>query len=342
MRAVGYATTGEVDVLEELDLPIREPGAGEVRVLIMVSGVNPTDWKSRAGAVRTPIPPGRHQVPHLDGAGVVDAVGAEVDPGLLGRRVWLWLVAYLRLEGTAQEYAVIPASIVEPLPDDASFELGAALGVPFMTAHRALTLHQDGPRRLAPGVLAGQHVLVAGGAGAVGNAAIQLARWAGATVITTVSNAAKHQLATAAGAHHVINYREQDVVEEVRRISPAGVDTIVEVSPAANVDIDCAVLATNGIVAVYAVDGGGSFTLPVRALMTLNAGWHFLLLYTVTAQACRDAADAIGAALLDSAVRVGPEAGLPLHRFPLSDVAGAHRAVHGGAVGKVLVDVAAP
>jgi NADPH:quinone reductase len=340
MRAVGYAGTGDEDVLQDIELPVRDPGRGEVRVRIVVSGVNPTDWKSREGAIHMPIPPGRFQVPHLDGAGVVDAVGEGADPALLGRRVWLWLVAFKRLEGTAQEFAVVPEELVAPLPDSASFDLGACLGVPFLTAHRALTLHEGGPRRLAPGALKDMNVLVAGGAGAVGNAAIQLARWAGATVLTTVSTPAKAALAAAAGAHHVVNYREQDVAAEVRRICPDGVDIVAEVSPAANAEIDCAVLANDGVVAMYANDGGNALTLPVRPLMTLNAVWQFVLLYTMPPAARRTAVEAITEALEAGALRAGEEAGLPLHRFPLSDVAGAHRAVRAGAVGKVLVDVA--
>ncbi|HEY9562955.1 MAG TPA: alcohol dehydrogenase catalytic domain-containing protein [Nocardioides sp.] len=187
IRAAGYATTGGRDVLEIVELPKRDPGPGEVRVRVRVSGVNPTDWKSRNGAIHMPIPEGAVQVPHLDGAGIVDAVGPGVSHLEPGDRVWLWLVAFKRLEGTAQEFATIPAELVRRLPRTASLELGASLGVPFITAHHPLTLRRGGPRRLGPGALEGVTVLIAGGAGAVGNAAIQLATWAGATVITTVS-----------------------------------------------------------------------------------------------------------------------------------------------------------
>jgi NADPH2:quinone reductase len=339
MKAVGYAGTGGVEVLQNIELPVREPGTGEVRVRITRSGVNPTDWKSRNGAIHMPIPDGRFQVPHLDGAGFVDAVGEGVDSVAVGQRVWVWLVAYQRLEGTAQEYAIIPVELAEPLPDSASFDLGASLGVPFITAHRALTLNEGGPTRLAPGTLHGRHILVAGGAGAVGNAAIQLGRWAGATVITTVSSPEKAALAEAAGAHHVLNYREQDVATEVRRISPHGVSTIVEVSPAENAALDEAVIANNGVIAMYANNGGNTLSLPIRPMMALNAHWHFLLLYTMPPATRRAAADAINHALGDGAIRAGESAGLPLHHFPLDDVAGAHTAVQNGVVGKVLVDV---
>jgi NADPH2:quinone reductase len=147
-------------------------------------------------------------------------------------QVWLALAAYQRADGgTAQEFAVLPAERIFPLPESAGFDVGASLGVPAITAHRALTTAEDGPRRLRPGAFDGKIVLVSGGAGAVGHAAIQLAKWAGAVVITTVSGPEKAALATAAGANHVINYRETSAAAEIRRIAPEGVDQIVEVAP---------------------------------------------------------------------------------------------------------------
>jgi NADPH2:quinone reductase len=182
-------------------------------------------------------------------------------------------------------------------------------------------------------------VLVAGGAGAVGNAAIQLARWSDATVITTVSSPDKAQLAAAAGAHHVIDYRQQDVVAEIRKIAPDGMHSIVEVSPAANASIDAAVIGLHGSVAVYANDGGSEFTLPVRALMAPNARWQFVLVYTAPADARAEAVEAVSQAVREGAVRVGRDAGLPLHHYPLEEAAAAHRAVENSAIGKVLIDV---
>jgi NADPH2:quinone reductase len=208
-----------------------------------------------------------------------------------------------------------------------------------MTAHRCLTVTEGGPERLGPGALSGRTVLVAGGAGAVGNAAIQLARWSDATVITTVSSPRKALLAAAAGADDVVNYREQDVVREIRKVAPDGVDTIVEVSPSRNAAIDAEVLARHGSVAMYANDGGSDVTLPVRRLMTPNARWQFVLVYTMPAGAKERAVEDVSGAVYDGAVRVGEEAGLPLHHFPLERAADAHRAVQDGAVGKVLIDV---
>jgi NADPH2:quinone reductase len=161
-----------------------------------------------------------------------------VDPVLVGERVWVWEAAWQRAWGTAAEFTVVPARHVVLLGAAPSFELGAALGIPFLTAHRCLTVAESLPDRLGAGALTGHTVLVQGGAGAVGNAAIQLARWADATVIATVSSPHKAQLAAAAGASHVVDYRRQDVVTEVRKVSPKGVDAIVEVSAAVNAGVD--------------------------------------------------------------------------------------------------------
>lgn len=342
MKAIVYSKTGDPSVLHLVDREVLEPGAGEVRVRIVISGVNPTDWKSRRGSVSGAPLPFPEVVPNQDGAGVVDAVGAGVEKIKVGDRVWLALAAYQRASGgTAQELTVLPAERVFPLPDAASFDLGASLGVPAITAYRALTVAEDGPRRLHPGALAGKVVLVAGGAGAVGHAAIQLARWAGATVITTVSGPAKAALATAAGAHHVVNYKETDAATEIRRIAPGGVDLVVEVAPARNAELDLAVIRNRGSIAVYANNGGDKMTLDVRKHFSLNVRYQFLLLYTVGEDVLHAAAEDINAAIVDGALAVGEETGLPLHRFDLAHTADAHAAVEDDIVGKVLIDVTA-
>ena len=338
MKAVVYSESGKSDVLRLVEREMPEPGPGEVRVRVVVSGVNPTDWKSRAG---NPPPDGADLTPNLDGAGVIDAVGAGVQGHAVGDRVWLYLAASGRpAGGTAQEYTVIPARHAVALPACASFEVGASLGVPAMTAHRALTVAEDSPRRLRHASLTGSTVLIAGGAGAVGHAAIQLARWAGATVIATVSSPAKAALASAAGAHHVVNYHEGDPARTIRAIAPDGVDIVAEVAPAANTGLDLAVLRTRGTIAVYGVDGGGELRLPLGPNVGLNARWQFLLLYTVGDVALQEAAEDITAALEAGALPVGEADGLPLTRFPLAETGAAHDAVEGGQVGKVLIDVA--
>ncbi len=338
MRAIQYTRLGDPDVLQLVDAAVPEPLPGQVRVRVHRSGVNPTDWKSRRGnGSGAPVDP--PQVPGQDGAGIVDAVGTGVDAALIGQRVWIWEAAYARPDGTAQEYTVVPERQVVLLPDSASFDLGAALGIPFLTAHRCLTVTEDGPTELGPGKLQDRVVLVAGGAGAVGNAAIQLARWSDATVISTVSSASKAQSAVAAGADHVIDYRQQDVVVEIGKLAPHGVHTIVEVSPSANAAIDAQVIARHGSVAMYADNGGAEFTLPVRPLMAPNARWQFVLVYTAPADAKARAVDDVAAAVAVGAVRIGEDAGLPLHHFDLEDAAAAHAAVENSVVGKVLIDV---
>lgn len=335
MRTIEYQRAGGPEVLSLVERDVPEPGPGQVRVRMAVSGVNPTDWKSR----RSTDPVGGAQTPNQDGSGTVDAVGSGVDAARVGERVWLWEGAHDNRFGTAAQYSVLPDRRAVAMPDWVPFDLGAALGVPFLTAHRCLTLGELVPDRLGPGTLDGVHVLVHGGAGAVGNAAIQLARWSDATVIATVSSPAKAQLAAAAGADHVLNYREQDVVEHVHRIVPGGVAAVVEVSAAANAAIDAQVLATHGAVAMYADDGGEQVTLPVRAQMMRNARWQFVLVYTLAMAAKYDAIDAISAAVDSGALRIGEHAGLPLHRFALADTGAAQQAVQDGVVGKVLIDI---
>jgi NADPH2:quinone reductase len=338
MRAVVYTDTGDASVLRVVERPLEDPAAGEVRIRVVVSGVNPTDWKSRSGAFgRSAEEP---TVPNQDGAGIVDAVGSGVAGIRSGDRVWVTLAADGRpASGTAQEYTIVPAERVFPLPDRADFELGASIGIPGATAHRALTVSEDGPARLQPRALQDRTVLVAGGAGAVGNAAIQLARWAGATVISTVSSETKAELAGRAGAHHVVNYRDKDAADQIRRVAPAGADLIVEVAAGPNAELDQSVLKPRGTIAIYANDGGVAFAPDVRANMMLNTRYQFVLLYTVGWDRIANAAADLNRAIDDGAFRIGEQAGLPVHRFDLDDTAAAHDAVEGAAVGKVLITV---
>ena len=339
MKVVVYSRTGGPEVLElvERDLPTVEPG--EVRVRIAVSGVNPTDWKSRAGSGES-RELDTEQVPNQDGAGVVDEIGLGVTRFAVGDRVWVRDTAFQRPTGTAAEYTVLPDHLVNPLPDGVSFDVGASLGIPALTAHRALTAREVGPARLSPGSLLGTTVLVAGGAGAVGHAAVQLAVWAGATVITTVSSPEKAALASAAGAHHVIDYRTEDVVARVTEIAPRGVETIVEVNPLENMADDVAVIARGGTISIYVSGEPDEVPVPARASMTKNVRLQFVLTYTVSEVEKGNAVAAVTAAAAAGALEVGAGAGLPLGRFSLADTAAAHEAVENGAVGKVLIDVA--
>jgi len=338
VRAIVYSDAGGPEVLRLVDRPEPRPGPGEVRVRVHVSGVNPTDWKARQLGPSW-ASTGSELVPNQDGSGVIDAVGDGVPEEHLGERVWIWEAAWRRPNGTAQELVTLPSRQATRLPDDATFELGASLGIPALTAHRCLTVAPTGPDRLAGGSHAGTTVLVAGGAGAVGHAAIQLARWAGATAIATVSGDEKAALARAAGADHVLNYRESGIVEAIHAVAPEGVDVVVEVAPEVNAELDAAVLAPGGTVAVYAVDGGSDLSM-AWPLMQKNVAYAFVLVYTVPSDLKDLAVADVSAAVADGALPVGDAAGLPLHRFPLEQAAAAHAAVEAGAVGKVLIDLA--
>jgi NADPH:quinone reductase len=320
VRAASYDRHGAAaEVLEVRDVERPAPGPGEVLVKVALSGVNPTDWKSRSGA--TPRPIDGFQIPHHDGAGVIEAVGDGVDPARAGQRVWLWLAAAGRPWGTAAEWTVVPQEQAVPLPDGASLELGASLGVPAMTAHWCV--FADGP-------VTGKTVLVAGGAGAVGHFAIELAARAGARVIATASGPEKAELARRAGAAHVVNYRDADAAGQIR--AAAGqTDRVIEVALGANLALDLAVAKPGSMIVTYAAEPADP-VLPVRACMTANVTLRFILLYGVPRPALRQAAADITAALTEGALTE-----LPAHRFGLSDIAAAHEAVEAGALGKVLV-----
>ncbi|MGH7642482.1 MAG: NADPH:quinone reductase [Candidatus Dormibacteria bacterium] len=341
MRAIVYERHGGPEVLHLVDRSEPVPAPGEVLVRVAFSGVNPTDWKTRRGPARveSEAPVSFPElVPNQDGSGTIIAVGDGVDSHRVGERVWLWEAAWQRSGGTAQELVALPERQAIPLPANASFELGASLGIPALTAHRCLTVGEEGPDHLAPGALDGRAVLVAGGAGAVGHAAIELAIWSGARVATTVSSAEKAELARAGGAHHVINYRTGEAAREVRQHFPDGVDLIVEVAPGANLGLDQAVLGRHGSVVSYASDRE-SLSLPIRPSMALNARYQFVLVYTEPAAAKDRALADVQVAVAAGAVRVGAEVGMPLHRFPLARAADAHAAVEQNVVGKVLIEI---
>lgn len=335
MRAVVYSENGPSSAMRLTERPVPKPGPGEVLVRLVRAGVNPTDWKVRAGLSATLTTP--EATPGQDGAGVVEEIGEGVTTHIVGQPVWLFMVQHGQAWGTAAEYVTVPANKAVELAPGASYDLGASLGVPAMTAHRALT--SGAVERVAPGSFSDLTILVHGGAGAVGNAAIQLAVWAGATVITTVSSAEKAALAKAAGAHHIVNYREGDPAAEIREIAPDGVDQIVEVAPAVNNDLDRAVIAKRGTIAIYANNGGDELTMPLRATFSLNLRYQFIQLYGIEPEQIQAAADDVAAAVAAGALRVGAEGGVPLHHYRLEETAAAHDAVEAGAVGKVLIDL---
>jgi NADPH:quinone reductase len=322
MKAALYRAHGPAtDSLRIEDIDRPDPGPGQVRVRMQLSGVNPTDWKSRSGA--TPRPIDDFQVPHHDGSGIIDAVGDGVPIERVGQRVWTWLAAAGNHWGTAAQWSVLPARQAVALPDAASAELGASLGVPAMTAHRAL--FADGP-------VDGKTVLVAGGAGAVGHYAIELAKFAGARVAATVSGPAKAELARKAGADLVVNYRDADAADRLREFAPQ-MDRIVEVALGANLDLDLAVSGPATYIADYAAEATDP-VLPVRRCMSANVTIRFILVYGIPAEAADQAV-----ADISRAVAAGALTELPVTTFPLEQVAAAHEAVEAGAVGKVLVEI---
>jgi NADPH2:quinone reductase len=339
MRAVTYDHTGASDVLTLEEREKREPAADEVRVQVLVSGVNPTDWKSRAGTGAGSGDFDEPKVPNQDGSGIVDAVGEGVTQFAVGDRVWLWDVAFGTSNGTAQEFVTLPAAHAVALPENATFDDGASLGIPALTAALALGANENLPRRVAPGSLEGRVILVSGGAGAVSHAAIQLATWAGATVITTVSSDEKAELARRAGAEHIIDYTNDDVAAAVKKLAPKGVDTIVEVNLQANIELDEKILARGGTIVSYASDGDGIVSLPIGPAMGRNVRLRFLLTYTVTDDEKQDALDSVSEALAAGVLGAGEETGLPFTRFSLAETAAAHDAVEAAVVGKVLIDV---
>jgi NADPH2:quinone reductase len=320
MKAALYRRTGPAaDVLEVADIDVPDPGPNEVRVKIEASGINPTDWKTRGGL--SGADPEDFQVPHQDGVGIVDAVGADVDGPLVQERVWMYLAAFGNRWGTAAEYAVVPADRVVRMPASASVDLGACLGVPAVTAAHCL-----GDRD----ALNNGTVLVAGGAGAVGHYAIELAKQAGAWVVTTVSSPEKAELAQAAGADLVVNYRDDDAIDQIRSFAPR-VDRIVEVALGANLEIDLAVAGAGTVIAVYANEAQDP-VVPTRRFMIANATITYVLLYGVPSE---EIAKAV--AWTSDALEAGALSALPVTRYALDDIVAAHEAVEGGAVGKVLV-----
>jgi NADPH2:quinone reductase len=322
MLAARYPTSGpQAGVLEIAEIDTPAPGPGEVLVRVAVSGVNPTDVKSRERLDGTS--PWPDATPNQDGAGTIEAVGAGVPETRVGQRVWLYHAQWRRQRGTAAQVIALPAAQAVALPDGVGLDLGACLGIPYITAYHAL---------LADGPIAGARILVHGGAGSVGYAAIELARFAGAQVATTVSNDAKAQIAREAGADLVINYRDEDVAARVREWAPDGVARIVDVDLVHNLATDAAVIASHGTIVGYVETPGAE--LPAGALMARNASVRMMLVYTTTAAEQAAATAGITAALGAGAIRP-----MELHRFRLERIAEAHDAVGAGLTGRALVDV---
>lgn len=331
MRAAFYERQGIAnDVLMVGDLPDPKPEAGEVRVRVVSSGINPSDIKTRTGFGGKPMPFPRI-VPHQDGAGVIDAVGPGVPASRVGERVWIYMAQWGRAFGTAAEFVVVPSVQAAKLADNVSFDIGASLGVAAMTAHRCL---------FADGDLRGKRVLVQGGAGAVGNAAILLAKWAGAWVAATVSREEQAEVARAAGADLIVNRRKEDVAAAVRSATGGhGVDRIVDVDISANIDVAIACLARDGGVSAYSTESPqAKLTIPFFPALLGGFSFRFVYVYTMPEEAMRQAADEVSACGASGAY--APQIA---QTYALDEVADAHKLLESGkAVGKVLLRIQNP
>lgn len=320
MRAGWYERPGSAyEVITVGEMPTPDPGPGEVRVRVHASGINPSDYKRRASAKGGMEFP--RIVPHSDGAGVVDAVGESVVAFRPGDRVWVMDAQFRRPFGTAAEYVVLPESKVASLPDNVSFEIGACLGIPAMTAHRAVFL--DGP-------VEGQTMLVTGGAGRVAHCAIQLASIGGARVIATASTPDKADVACTAGAVHVID-RSADIAAEVLAFTNGeGVDRVVEVEFGANIDTNQKILKDGGAIASYASSQVPQALVTVTPRRALNATIHFIYCYTMPGDAKAAAARDINRALANHGFTPRLARTVPLdalaeaHAFAESSSGGGH------------------
>lgn len=327
MAAIWYERLGAAaEVLQLGDLPTPQPAANEVLVRIASSGVNPHDTKRRSGWTSEAMQEARY-VPHSDGAGTIVAVGPGVPEARIGERVWLFGAGRgARVgQGTAAEFCALPGRRAFPLPDGVSFEAGATLGVPGLTAHRAV---------FCDGSVTGQTVLVTGAAGAVATYAAQLARWDGAEVIATISSPEKAAHARALSIAHVLDYRREDVVARTLEITGGrGVDRIIEVDFGANIATCAAVLAPNGVIAAYSSSRERRPALDYYAFARKGARLHF-----VQGMILPRAAREQGARDLVAAMRHPGIHHPPPHRFPLADCAAAHDWVEqGGNIGKAMV-----
>lgn len=326
MQAAFYTRQGPAEEVFQLgEQPTPEPGPGEVRVRLRASGVNPSDWKVRKGGFNRPLM-APVIIPHSDGAGRIDAVGEGVPASRIGERVWVWNGQWKRPHGTAAQFIALPAQQAVPMPDALDDAEGACLGIPALTAMQAVSLAQAAP---------GMRILVAGGAGAVGHYAIQMAKARGATVLTTVSGDAKAAHARTAGADHVINYRSEDVGARVKEATGgAGVDAVIEMDLSGNAALYPQILRPHATVVVYGMSKNEA-TLPSLWLMQNSVALRFFLIYEITAQD-RDA----GLSELGALLRAGTLRHTIGLRLPLAEVARAHDLIEQGQViGNVVLDI---
>jgi NADPH2:quinone reductase len=327
MRAAWFESFGSAeDVLRIGERDVPTPGSGEVLVRIHTSGVNPSDVKKRAGSFPNLLD-GGFVIPNSDGAGVIEAVGDGVDASRVGERVWIYQAQYARRFGTAAEYVAIDSSRAPPLTDKASFEVGACLGIPVMTAHRAV---------FADGDVAGQTILITGGAGRVGHYAIQWAAQAGAIVVATASNDADRETCIAAGAKRVVDHRADDVIGQIMDATDGQpVDRVVDVEFGANLPITVEVLGVGGVIATYSSTQISEPKLPFLQMMYKDLTIRTIIVYAMPESAKQLAISDIGKALSNDSLQ---------HRIaeslPLDKIAAANQAVEKGSIrGAVILTI---
>lgn len=326
MKAAWYEKPGLAsEVLHIGEMPIPEIRSDEVLIRVYTSGINPSDVKKRRG-IREKIQFPRI-IPHSDGSGIIERVGSDISQDRIGQRVWTYNARWGRPFGTAAEFVALPAMLAVPLPDNTSFEAGACLGIPAMTAHRSV---------FSDGAVQGKTILVTGGAGSVGHYAIQLAKWGGALVIATVSNAEKAKHAKMAGADYVLNYREENIVEKVQAITKnMGVDRIVEVDFGGNLSTSQEIIKLNGCIAAYASEGNASPQIPFYPLLfkgvTIRLANVYELPEDARFQAINDIYQALESRTLTHTIAA---------QFPLNEIVAAHELVESGAtMGNVILTV---
>ena len=324
MKAVWYEKTGSAsDVLRVGEISDPHPKAGEVLVNVKASGVNPSDVKIRAGArgdLQYPM-----VIPHSDGGGIIVDVGEGVGSDRIGEHVWIWNGAFGRAFGTCAELIALPAMQAVKMDQSTSFEAAACMGIPASTAYYGI---------LANGSVEGQTIMVSGGAGAVGYYGIQLAKWSGANVISTVSGDEKASIAKNAGADLVLNYKKDDVIEAVSDFTEGvGVDRILEVECGSNLSINEGVIKNNGVIATYASAGIMEPVLPFYNLMFKGVKIDTYLIYTVPEANRKDIISGISSALNDNVL-----SHMVTESYALENIVDAHESMEGGSViGNIVV-----
>lgn len=326
MKAAWYEKIGAAaEVLQVGEIENPQPNEGEVLVELKTSGVNPSDVKTRAGARGELQFP--QIIPHSDGGGIITQVGQGVDQGRIGERVWIWNGAFGRAHGTCAEMIALPSDQAVSLPDETSFEAAACLGIPASTAYYGM---------LCDGSVENQTVLVTGGAGAVGYYGIQLAKWSGATVITTVSGDEKAKVASDAGADLIINYREEDVVSAIKDFTNnEGVDRILEVEFGGNLSVSEEVIKPNGTVAAYGSVAVMEPSLPFYNLMFKGVKLNTYLIYIVSESDRSMIVNGLNEAMNDGALNH-----IIAESYALDDIINAHQSMESNQViGNIVINI---